>query len=321
VFGLVFAEDTNEGAAKRLVAGAKIVREGAEIGTLYSAGFSPTQNRFSAIAFVDREFRVPGMSLQVSIEKEDFAVTSVSLPFYGAQDKLERAQELYEAALQEFAKGSEQSAIAMLRDVIRMNPTMGDAYEVLGVILSKHDQLDDAIELTKQLAQLDPNSIMAHANLSVYYMQKGDKEAAEEEKAIAMSIRMSQIARSAASEQQEAEERKKLKAAAEDRMNMFRQVLAIDADDFLANAGLGSVYVDMEQYNEAIPYLEKALSIRPNHTVAYVALGEAFEKLNNIARAVETYKKGIAVASQRGDGEPMKKMQIRLLKLGAGAST
>jgi folate-binding protein YgfZ len=316
VAGLVFEES---GSASGLKPAGTIQVNGEDVGTIHQFAYSPTLKKHIATAIIQRENRVPDQKLNITIDGAPYTVTVATLPFYSSDGKAASAQEIYKKALQEFAGGSEQKAISMLREVIDLNPKMGDAYETLGVILNRHEQLDEAILLMKQLACLDPNSIMAHANLSVFYMQKGDKEAAEEEKAIAMSIRMSELARNAASEQQEQEQKQKLRAAAEERMAMFREVLTIDADDFLANAGLGSVYVDLEKYSEAVPYLQKALSKRPNHTVAYVALGEAFEKLGKTADAVDTYKKGVVVAAQRGDGEPLKKMQIRLEKLAAEA--
>jgi tetratricopeptide (TPR) repeat protein len=196
--------------------------------------------------------------------------------------------------------------------VLELNPLFVDAYESLGVILSRHEQYDEAIALMHKLQSLQPDSVMAHTNLSVYYMQLGDKERAEEEKAIAMSIRMSQLAREHAQKKKETEDRGKLLQEAEKRLEMFRQVLLIDPDDFLANNGVGTVYVEIGQYEEAIPYLEKTIKSKPTHTVAYLALGQAFENLAKFAEAINVYRSGIDVAAKRGDITPMKEMQLHL---------
>jgi tetratricopeptide (TPR) repeat protein len=146
-------------------------------------------------------------------------------------------------------------------------------------------------------------------------MQKGDKEAAEGEKAKAMSIRMSQMARDFAAQQKQEEEVRKRKAEAEQRMGMFKQVLEIDPHDFLANAGMGSALVDSDKYEEAVPYLQKALAVRPTHTVAYRSLAEALEHLGRIDEAIAVYEQGVAIAAQRGDLTPMKAMQSELQRL------
>lgn len=292
-----------------------IVLNGAEIGNMKSNVVSPTLERTIALAYVQREYRVPDTRLNVRIGAEDYDVVVTALPFYDPSVRRAEARKIYDAALHEFTVGSEAKAVEQLREAITLDPMLGDAYEALGVALSKADQLDEAIAVMKQLERLDSDSIMAHANLSVFYMQKGDKEAAEEEKAKAMSIRMSQMAREYSQQQAKEEEIRKRKADAEKRMAMFSQVLQIDADDFLANAGMGSCYVDIEQYEQALPYLQKALQVRPTHTVAYVSLAQAYEQLGQFDRAMEVYKQGIAIAAQRGDITPMKEMQAELDRL------
>lgn len=320
--GFLFEPGTasQQAIERNIQAGCTVQLQNKDVGTVIAACYSPTLSRFIAIVMVQREQRVPDQTLSVNIAGAPYSVTTVALPFVSREDRAHRAKALYARALNVFASGSEQEASDMLRQVIELNPTFADAYESLGVILSRLDRLDDAIDMMKQLAILDPQSIMSHANLSVFYMQKGDKAAAEDEKAIAMSIRMSQMARAVADEQAERDKQAANKADAEQRVEMFQQVLQIDPNDFLANAGLGSVYVDLEEYDRAIEPLKKALSTRPNHTVAYVALARAYEQLGRREDAIETYRKGVAIAAQRGDGEPLKKMQLRLDKLTRQAS-
>jgi tetratricopeptide (TPR) repeat protein len=173
----------------------------------------------------------------------------------------------------------------------------------------------------KQLESVDPESIMAHSNLSVFYMQQGNKEAAEEEKAIAMSIRMSKMAREMSAQKQEEQSKESKRQEAQERMGMFKQVLEIDPDDLLANSGLGGIHAELEEYDLALPYLLKALEVKPLHTVAYLSLGETYEKMGDVGGAIDTYKQGVAVAAQKGDLMPMKEMQARLLRLGAGSAS
>lgn len=292
-----------------------IMLGGAEAGTLASSTYSPTLGCEIALAYVQREYRVPGTQLDISIDDKRYEAVTVALPFYSADDRREKARTICDAALQEFTRGSEEAAISQLRAALKLDPLLADAYEALGVALSRQDQLEEAIALMKQLERLDPESIMAHANLSVFYMQQGNKELAEEEKAKAMSIRMSQMAREFADQKAKEEEDRKRRAEAEQRMSMFKQVLEIDPEDFLANAGMGSAFVDMERYEDAVPFLEKALAARPTHTVAYVSLAEALEKLGNTEGAMAVYRQGIAVAAQKGNLTPMKEMQKQLDRL------
>lgn len=181
------------------------------------------------------------------------------------------------------------------------------------MILSKENQLDEAVELMETLARINPDSIMAYANLSVFYLEQGGgKEKAEEAKAQSMSIRMRLAAKEAMQEHQQKEDTAKIEAEALERKAMFEQVIEIDSDDLFANNGLGNCYNILKQYQLAEPYLLKAIQIKPNHTVAYQELGRTYEGLGQTDKAIETFKKGIDVAAQKGDITPLKAMQARL---------
>jgi tetratricopeptide (TPR) repeat protein len=292
-----------------------------EIMILRSSVWSPTLNRMIGFASAKRDYRMPGQSLDVSINGESCQVTVCATTFYEPEPVHKRAQRLYQEALQLYAGESDTStqsrAVELLRWALDLDPVLEDAYEALGVILSKRGQLDEAITLMRQLAELNPDSVMAHTNLSVFYLDKGLKEQAEEEKAISMSIRMRIAAQQVAAQKEEAKKKTQDLEEAKQRMDMFKQVLEIDADDLLANYGVGSCYVSLGEFAQSVPFLKKAIQIKPAHTVAYISLGEAYEGLGDIAAAMAIYEKGIDVATKRGDMTPMHEMQNRLSTLKA----
>lgn len=97
----------------------------------------------------------------------------------------------FERAVDLFASGSKEEAIEAMRTLIGSEPSYADAYEMLGMMLYKSGRIDEAIEWTLRLCEIDPASAMAHTNLSVFYMRKGLKEKAEDEKAKAAVLRFS----------------------------------------------------------------------------------------------------------------------------------
>lgn len=108
----------------------------------------------------------------------------------GMKKREERSQKYTEDALEIFARAQETNqgeaydqAIELLRQALKENPKNEDAYESLGVILAKQGKITDAIKVMHQLEMINPNSIMAQTNLSIFYMKLGDKETAEEHKA------------------------------------------------------------------------------------------------------------------------------------------
>jgi tetratricopeptide (TPR) repeat protein len=106
----------------------------------------------------------------------------------------------------------------------------------------------------------------------------------------------------------------------ERRAEMFRQVLAIDPDDALGNFGLGELLVEEGSYEEAVEHLQCALRADPRYSAALLALGRAHEGAENLAAAVETYRRGVDVAAAKGDLATANKMQERLAILRADDS-
>ena len=91
----------------------------------------------------------------------------------------------YEKAVSLFGEGKKEEAASALLAIIGKFPEYADAYETLGMVYYKTGRLEEAIEWTNRFAVLKPEEPMAHVNLSIFYMKKGMKEKAEEEKAIA----------------------------------------------------------------------------------------------------------------------------------------
>ncbi len=331
----------------KIAVGTPLMVAGQEVAKILSNAYSQRLQRHIALAMVKRDFRTPGRQLEVSIATpsesgDSTAITGKAtiklLPFIESEDLKLKAKDLYEEALKLYATSDSKSAVTSqlnsqgqdsnkdsnqdsntskaikkLRTALLLDSHLEDAYEALGVILSKENQLDEAVELMETLARINPDSIMAYANLSVFYLEQGGgKEKAEEAKAQSMSIRMRLAAKEAMQEHQQKEDSAKIEAEALERKAMFEQVIEIDSDDLFANNGLGNCYNILKQYQLAEPYLLKAIQIKPNHTVAYQELGRTYEGLGQTEKAIETFKKGIDVAAQKGDMTPLKAMQARL---------
>ncbi len=278
---------------------------GQEIGLIKSNAYSPTLNKLIAFALLKRDYRVPGKTLCTQIAGQSVRATVSIPPFIKSKSSRETAHSLYENAIQQYAKAADDKepteSIHLLKEALSLDPKFEDAYEALAVILGKYDKLAEAIGLMKKLCQLNTDSIMAHSNLSQFYMQQGNKELAEEEKAIALGIRMKLAAAEAMSAQKQKEQAGKDKEETKRRKEMFEQVLAIDAEDFFANAGLGECLVDVQEYEKAISYLKKAIELKPIHLQAYLALAKAYQGVGSNSAAKETLEEGKAIAAKRGD--------------------
>ena len=287
-----------------------------KIGTIKSSVRSVTLNKIISLAYMHKEHRSPDIDLDVTIEKKSFKVKTCLLPFYQSQTRKDHSKRLLTQALQIYKEQDDlDRPIAILRESIELDAKNAEAYEALGVFLAKQDKLDEAIALMKRLTEINPKEIMARTNLSVYYMKLGRIEDAENEKAEATALQFEQVIEKNMAKKLKKKEAELKKKEMEDRVGMFKKVLEIDPKDQVANFGLGSIYLETGRYQEGLEPLKTVIEAYQDYSAAYLLLGKTWEKLSNKEEAIETYKKGIAAASKKGDLMPLKDMQNRMNQL------
>ena len=267
-------------------------------------------------ASVIRVLRVAGREIECRFEDDSTVLVRVhQTPLLSAPDPDHWARRLTARATAAFAKDREEEAMTLFERAIAVCPQYADAYESLGVILGRHKRYGEAIDLMIRLLGVDPESVMAHTNLSLYYNQLGRIEDAEREAAEAMRAKMRREA--VGRDHEEAARRESETAAAdrERRAEMFRQVLELDPDDAVGNFGLGELLVEEGRYAEAVAHLEQALAADPRYSAALLGLGRAHEGADDLVAARETYRRGVDVAAAKGDLATANKMQERLAVL------
>ena len=287
-----------------------------KIGITKSSIRSPSVGKIIALAYLHKDHRSPDIEMDVIIDKRPFKTKTCLLPFYQAPTRKEHSKKLLNEALKIYKEQDNlDKPITILREAIDIYPKHAEAYEALGVFLSKQDKLDEAIALMKRLVEINPQEIMAHTNLSVYYMKQGRIEDAENEKGEATALQFEQAVEKnmAKKLKKKAEEQKKKEM--EEKIGMFKKVLEIDPVDQVANFGLGSIYLETGRYEEGLGPLTTVVEKYKDYSAAYLLLGKTLEKLSENKKAIDVYKKGIAAASKKGDLMPLKDMQNRMNQL------
>lgn len=284
----------------------KILVDTKKVGTLLDI-FSFGQKKM-VLASLIREFRVEGFSFKTD-NGSQFTVRNYPLLKYSREEK---AIEIYDRAIELFSKNEDQKAIEFLQLAIHLNPIFEDAYESLGVLLGRHENYQEAIKLMHKLSELNPKSVMAHTNLSLFYMKTGEIEKAENHKAEA-TVKTFEFYGDEA--KRKAEEKRLLEEKIQERSRrkqMFIDVLEIDENDSLALYGLADIAFEDEKYEDSRVYLEKVLATNPKYSVAYLLLGKCLLKLGAKSNARKTFEAGISCASKQGELMPANEMQ-RLL--------
>jgi Flp pilus assembly protein TadD len=91
------------------------------------------------------------------------------------------AEDHYYAALDLMAEGHLDQAVAAYQESLVADPTFTEPMHGLVRALQDLQRYDEAIEVAKRIAQIDPDDVLAHTSLSVLYQKKGMIPEAEAE--------------------------------------------------------------------------------------------------------------------------------------------
>ena len=91
------------------------------------------------------------------------------------------AEEHYYAALDLVLEGHHAQAIEEYRRALAADPRFTDALHGLSRALQDLNRLDEAIAVSRQISEIDPDDILAHTSLSILYQKKGMVPEAEAE--------------------------------------------------------------------------------------------------------------------------------------------
>ena len=91
------------------------------------------------------------------------------------------AEDHYYNALDLFAEGKHEAAIAAYQLSIDADPSFTEAMHGLSRAYQDLNRFDEAIEVAKRIAEIDPDDVLAHTSLSILYQKKGMVPEAEAE--------------------------------------------------------------------------------------------------------------------------------------------
>lgn len=291
------------------VSAGEITSFGKKIGTAF--GCHEWQEDFYLTATLLRDFRVENMQLEFTLQDKNLKGLVKYYPLLSG-DPHEKAQELFYEGTEAFKQDALSLAEEKFRQAIDLSPTFADAYESLGVMLGRMERFQEAIELMEKLSAIDPRSVLAHTNMSLYLMRLGRIEEAEEQKSLATVKSFQTFGEEAKKKELESQLKQKQEEEWAQRESMFLQVLEIDPEDTLANYGLGSIAVERRDWAKAQEHLERVLKHDPKYSVAYLALGRALKGLGLMEEAKSIWREGIKVSAAKGDLMPANQMQQEL---------
>jgi folate-binding protein YgfZ len=272
------------------------------------------RNTYYASAYLLRDFRVDQLSLNAEISAKPFHAQVIYYPLIKG-DKKTMAQEAFYLASENFKNDLLIQAEEKFKQAIALDPEYADALEGLGVMLGRQERFSEATECMNKLLLINPSSVLAHTNLSLFLMRMGRIEEAEEQKNLATVKSFQAFGDEAKRKKNDELNRQQKLSEWSQRENMFRQVLEIDPEDTLANYGLGSIAIEKADWENARIYLEKVLAQDKKYSVAYLGLGKALSGLKLYDKAIDVWKEGIKISASNGDLMPANSMQEELRSL------
>jgi predicted Zn-dependent protease len=94
------------------------------------------------------------------------------------------------------------------------------------------------------------------------------------------------------------------------RTEMFRKLLERDPNNPMVLYSLGNELFKEGKYPEARDHLRRAVENKPDYSVAYRMLGRAHYELREDAEAREVFERGREVATENGDLQTVKEIDV-----------
>ena len=101
----------------------------------------------------------------------------------------------------------------------------------------------------------------------------------------------------------------------------LEKLLSAGRDDATLRYALGGAYLKQGDAEAAIRHLNQAVSMDPLYSAAWKLLAQSQIAANEHEQARQSYARGIEAATERGDAQAAREMQVFLRRLDKRAGT
>ena len=95
---------------------------------------------------------------------------------------------LYKSGITRFGQQDFQGALEDFNAALALDPDFGDVHQSVAHVHEKLGDYDAAIEAAKKAVACNPDDVLTHTSLSIFYQRKGKIAEAEVEKALAAEL-------------------------------------------------------------------------------------------------------------------------------------
>lgn len=235
-------------------------------------------------------------------------------------------EQIFQAAVAQFAAGRLGEAEAGYRQVLARNPRHAGSLHHLGMIAHRVGRLDIAADLVRQAIAIDAGDPAAHCNLALVLRDAGrpDEAAVAAQAALARSPAMAEAHNNLGNALQDLgrydEAAASFRAAIRRRPGYVdahsnlssaltlarhydqavaaaRTAVALGPDNPTARNNLGAALIQIGDFSGALRACREAIALRPGHGRGYANLANALEMLDLLDRAVAAGRRAVALSA------------------------
>ena len=175
--------------------------------------------------------------------------------------------------------------------------------------LCNNKQFDEALPILEEITKSDPQNSEAWRTLAqLHWFQKHDPEKAYDELIEALRCEPSNIWALVLMGNLLTKEKNDVEHAKQ----YYDKVLEYHPDNAIAINNIGATYMEVKDYESALPYLEKALSIDDTYANSYYGLALCYYKLDRMEDAFKICHKGTLKSSERPENPAVREELIKL---------
>jgi protein O-mannosyl-transferase len=184
----------------------------------------------------------------------------------------------------------------LYRATLQKNPDCWMAHDNLGVVLVSKGELDEAITHYHQAIALRPTNPRSHYDLGIAFRQQGktDSAAAEYEKAIELRPQYEKAHNNLGNILLQT-------GRLDDAVSHYEKALAIQPDYAEAHNNLGNALMQKESVDDAMSHYEQALRIRPDYGEAHSNLANVLVRKNKPDEAIDHYRSALKAGFNRAE--------------------
>lgn len=175
--------------------------------------------------------------------------------------------------------------------------------------LCNKNKFDEALPILEEITKVDPKNSEAWRTLAqLHWFHQHDPEKAYNELIEALRCEPSNIWALVLMGNLLTKEKNDVEHAKQ----YYDKVLEFHPDNAIAINNIGATYMEVKDYEAALPYLQKALTIDDTYANSYYGLALCYYKLGRLADAFDICHKGALKSSERPENPAVREELIKL---------